>query len=309
MLGYGLLMRAALESDQSASVPRPRAFPDWRTLAQLIRLSNQSGTLLLALPIFWALLLASEGHPPFKLIAVFLAGSFLMRSAGVVINDVADRSFDRQVARTKSRPLASGALTVPEALLAATFLILLAAGLLVFVSRLTLLLSPVAFLLAASYPFSKRVLHLPQAMLGISFGWGVVMSWAAVRDSLDLPCWLLFASTVLWALAYDTIYALQDREDDARIGVKSSTILFGPLTWAAVAVAMGGMLTLLGLTGWVARLGPAFYATLALVGWFAWRQVRQLRGPVSSVQAFTLFKQHIWIGWAILAGIWAGLVW
>jgi len=309
VLGYGLLMRAALESDQPASVPRPRAFPDWRTLAQLIRLSNQSGTLLLALPIFWALLLASEGQPPLKLIAVFLAGSFLMRSAGVVINDVADRSFDRQVARTKSRPLASGALTVPEALVAAMLLVALAAGLLVFVNRLTLLLSPLAFLLAALYPFSKRVLHLPQAMLGISFGWGVVMGWAAVRNSLGLACWLLFASTVLWALAYDTIYALQDREDDARIGVKSSAILFGSLTWAAVAVAMGGMLTLLGLTGWVARLGPAFYATLALVGWFAWRQVRQLRGPVSSVQAFTLFKQHIWIGWAILAGIWAGLVW
>ena len=309
MLGYGLPMRAALESDQPASLPRPHAFPRWRTLAQLIRLSNQSGTLLLALPTLWALVLASQGRPPLDLVAVFLAGSFLMRSAGVIMNDVADRSFDRQVTRTKSRPLASGALTVPEALLAATFLVVLAAGLLVFVNRLTMLLSPIAFLLATLYPFSKRVLHLPQALLGISFGWGVVMSWAAVRDSLDLSCWLLFASTALWALAYDTIYALQDREDDARIGVKSSAILFGSLTWAAVAAAMGGMLILLGLAGWATRLGPAFYATLALVGWFAWRQVRQLRGPVPPVRAFALFKQHVWIGWAILAGIWAGLLW
>ncbi len=281
----------------------------WMALAHLIRLPNQSGTLLLALPICWALVLASHGRPPLDLVLIFLAGSFLMRSAGVVMNDLADRSFDRQVTRTSMRPLASGALTVPEALAVAAVLVILAAGLLVFVNRLTLLLSPVALLLAGLYPFSKRVLQLPQAVLGIAFGWGVVMAWAAVRGSLDLPCWLLYASTVLWALAYDTLYALQDREDDARIGIKSSAILFGSMTWAAVAMTMGVMLILLGVAGWTVGLGPVFYAALAAVGGFVWRQARQLRQPVSPALAFTLFKQHVWVGGAILAGIWAGSFW
>lgn len=301
-------MLAAPECEQSAHAQDLRTSSKWRTLAHLIRLPNQSGTLLLALPIFWALILASRGRPPLDLVLVFLAGSFLMRSAGVVMNDLADRSFDRQVARTRERPLASGALTIREALIATAILIAIAASLLTFVNRLTLLLSPMAFLLAALYPFSKRVVQLPQAVLGISFGWGVVMAWASVRDSLDLPCWLLYASTVLWALAYDTIYALQDRDDDARIGVKSSAVLFGTMTWAAVALAMGGMLILLGIIGWMTGLGPAFYVVLAAVGWFVWWQVRQLRSSVSPVQAFTLFKQHVWVGWAILAGILAGLL-
>ncbi len=301
-------MPAAPECEQPACAVGQRASPSWRTLAHLIRLSNQSGTLLLALPIFWALVLASQGRPPLDLVAVFLAGSFLMRSAGVVMNDLADRSFDRQVARTKTRPLASGALTVREALVTAAILLTLAASLLVFVNRLTILLSPVAFLLAALYPFSKRIVQLPQAVLGISFGWGVVMAWAAVRGHLALPCWLLYASTVLWALAYDTIYALQDREDDARVGVKSSAIFFGSRTWLAVGVSSASMLTLLGIAGWLVGLGPAFYATLGAVGLFLIRQVVHLRGAVSPGLAFAMFKQHAWVGWAILGGMWAGFL-
>jgi len=264
--------------------------------------------MLLMLPTLWALVLASRGKPPVSLLAIFVAGSFLMRSAGVVINDLADRSLDRQVDRTRMRPLASGALTAPEALAIATILALMAASLLVFLNRLTILLSPVALLFATLYPFSKRVIQLPQAVLGIAFGWGVVMAWAAVRNSLDNQVWLLYASTVFWAVAYDTIYALQDRTDDARIGVKSSAILFGARAWIGVGASVCGMLLLLAVTGWLVGIGPAFYVMLVAVAGFLTNQVWKLRGPVSPGMAFALFKQHVWVGWAILAGIWAGFL-
>jgi 4-hydroxybenzoate polyprenyltransferase len=250
--------------------------------------------------------LASEGHPSLTLLAVFVVGSFLMRSAGVVFNDLADRSFDRQVARTKTRPLASGALSMQASLVTAFLLLSASAGLLYFLNRLTILLSPMAFLLAALYPFSKRFVHIPQAVLGI--GWGAVMAWAAVRNHLDFPVWFLYAGTICWALGYDTIYALQDRADDARIGVKSSAIYFGPQTWLAVACFFAGTLAMIGATGWLTGLGPAFYVMLTGAAWTMSRQVRLLRGSVSQPIAFALFKQHVWIGMAILVGIWAGVL-
>ena len=281
---------------------------NWSTLAHLIRLSNQSGTVLLMQPTLWALVLASRGRPTWSLLAIFAIGSFLMRSAGVVMNDLADRSFDRQVERTRTRPLASGDLGVPAALATAMVLVSAATGLVLFLNQLTILLSPVALLLAAVYPFSKRIIHLPQAVLGVAFGWGAVMAWAAVRNSLEVPVWFLYAGTVLWAVAYDTIYALQDREDDARIGVKSSAILFGSRTWIAVGVSLGGMLIMLGLAGWLIGLGPMFYGMLAVVSGFLSQQVWKLRGSVSPALAFSMFKQHIWVGGVILAGIWAGFL-
>ncbi|MBM4123853.1 MAG: 4-hydroxybenzoate octaprenyltransferase [Nitrospira sp.] len=281
---------------------------DWPTLARLVRLSSQAGTWLLALPTLWGLTLAAGGRPPFSLLVIFLLGSFLMRSAGVVMNDLADRSFDRQVARTQTRPLASGALSPSQALAVVMALVSLAALLLLFLNRLALFLSPVALLLAALYPFSKRLFHIPQAVLGMAFGWGVIMAWAAVRNELAAPAWLLYGSTICWALAYDTIYALQDRDDDRKIGVKSSAIFFGSLTWLAVALAMGGMLILLGGAGRLLGLGPAFYAALVGVGVLSVCQVTQLRGAVSPARALALFKQHVWVGAAILAGIWAGFL-
>jgi 4-hydroxybenzoate polyprenyltransferase len=282
--------------------------PVWSSLASLIRLSNQSGTWLLMLPTFWALVLASGGHPPVGMLLIFAAGSFLMRSAGVVLNDLADRGLDRQVTRTRTRPLASGALGVPAALASAGGLIALAAGLLLFLNTLTLQLSPVALALAVLYPFSKRIIRLPQAVLGLAFGWGAVMAWAAVHNGLEGPAWLLYGSTICWAIAYDTIYALQDREDDARIGVKSAAILFGVHTWLAVGIALGGMLLLLGLAGWLMGIGVGFYGILAAVGGFFSQQVCTLRSPVSPALAFAMFRQHVWAGTAILAGIWLGFL-
>lgn len=215
---------------------------------------------------------------PLQLLAIFAAGSFVMRSAGVVLNDLADRSFDRHVARTQVRPLASGELSVPHALLVLGFFLALAGLLVLLLDPLTILLSPIAIFLAFLYPFAKRIIHIPQAMLGIAFGWGTIMAWTSSRGAIDAPAWCLFAATVCWAIGYDTIYALQDLEDDRRIGVKSSALLFGSSTWIAVGTALCGMLLLLGLAGWLAQIGWAYYAVLAPVGVWCARQAGQIRG-------------------------------
>ena len=281
---------------------------NWSAISQLIRLPNQSGTLLLMLPTFWALVAASDGRPPIVLVAIFAVGAFLMRSAGVVLNDLADRSIDRQVERTKTRPVASGTIGVPLALAIALTLVSLAACLLVFLNSLTVLLSPIALLLAALYPFSKRIFHVPQATLGIAFGWGVVMAWASVRNALDQPVWWLFAATVFWAIAYDSIYAVQDREDDARLGVKSSAVLFGPMTWLAVAVSSFAMMACLVISGYMVGVNPAFYGMLAGVAVFLGVQTARLRMAVSPLRALAMFKQHVWVGAAVLAGFWVGFL-
>ena len=280
----------------------------WSALARLIRLPNQTGTYLLLLPTLWAIALASHGLPPFRLLIIFIAGSFLMRSAGVILNDLADQSFDRQVARTKTRPLASGELSRRHAFGLLGLLFLLAASLLVLLPPLVVWLSPIAVFLAALYPFCKRWIHMPQAMLGIAFGWGSVMAWAAVRNQLDLPVWCLFGATVAWAIAYDTIYAIQDQEDDRRVGVKSSALYFGPSLHRGVGIALGIMLTLLVTAGWLTQIRWPFYATLLGVGLFFGSQVGRLRQPVTPPHAFAMFRAHIWAGLAILIGLIAGLV-
>ncbi|NJN70523.1 MAG: 4-hydroxybenzoate octaprenyltransferase [Nitrospira sp.] len=200
----------------------------WSALARLIRLHNQTGTYLLLLPTLWALILAARGIPPPHLLAIFLVGSFLMRSAGVIMNDLADQRFDRQVTRTKTRPLASGELSRRHAVILLSALLVLAACLLLLLPPIVSGLAPIAVLLATLYPYSKRWIHIPQAMLGIAFGWGTVMAWAAVQGKLDAPAWCLFGATAAWAVAYDTIYAVQDQEDDRHIGVKSAALYFGP---------------------------------------------------------------------------------
>lgn len=292
----------------SASSPFGRPGVSWAALCRLIRLQNQTGTYLLLLPTLWALVLATRGLPSPHLLAIFIAGSFLMRSAGVIMNDLADRSFDQQVTRTKARPLASGELSRGHALLLLGLLLLMAGSLVLLLNPLVLWLAPIAVFLAAIYPFSKRWIHIPQAILGLAFGWGTVMAWAAVRGHLDPPVWLLFGSTVAWAIAYDTIYAIQDREDDRRIGVKSAALFFGSSIWLAVGTAFSAMLVLLGTAGWMVEVGWAYYGTLLGVGLFFAVQIRQLRGPVDPPQAFGMFRAHVWAGVAVLVGLVAGFL-
>lgn len=278
----------------------------WSALADLIRLRNQTGSFLLLFPTLWALALAGDGHPPLPFVAIFTAGVFVMRSAGVTINDWWDRDLDRRVQRTRERPLASGRMQPYAALGVFGVLIAAAAGLVSLLNPLTITLAPVALLMVVLYPLAKRVMPLPQAILGVAFGWGAVMAWSAVRNEIGWPALGFFAATVCWAVGYDTIYALQDIEDDRRVGVRSSAIFFGEQCWIAVSGALVAMTAILALVGVATRLAPPFYLSLVLaMGLFA-AQARQIKRGVSPAQAFALFKQHVGIGALILAGIWSG---
>lgn len=280
----------------------------WSALARLIRLQNQTGTYLLLLPTLWALILAARGLPPPHLFAIFLGGSFLMRSAGVIMNDLADQRFDRQVTRTKTRPLASGELSRRQAMILLSVLLSVAACLLLLLPPIVIWLAPIAVVLAALYPYSKRWIHLPQAMLGIAFGWGTVMAWAAVQGQLDAPVWCLFGATAAWAVAYDTIYAIQDQEDDRRIGVKSAALYFGSFIHLGVGLAFGIMVAFLTAAGWLARLGWPYYAALLGVLVFFLFQIRELQGPITPVHASDMFRAHIWVGVTILIGLLGGVL-
>lgn len=280
----------------------------WANVSRLIRLPSQTGTWLLMLPTLWALVLSSQGIPPWQLLVIFILGSFVMRSAGVILNDLADRSFDRQVARTRQRPLASGDMAPAHALIVLAVLLTLAGLLVLQLNTLTIMLSPAAIALAALYPFAKRVIHLPQAVLGIAFGWGTIMAWTASRGVIENTAWLTFAATICWAIAYDTIYALQDMDDDRRIGVKSSALYFGSAAWLAVCSTGAMMLLLLGIGSGMMGIGAITYGVLAAVGVFLAKQVNELRNPISPERAFELFQQHVWIGMAILVGLILGFL-
>lgn len=284
----------------------PSPMPSSTAFANLIRLCNQTGTLLLLFPTLWSLFLAAQGRPPLTLLSIFVIGAFLMRSAGVIMNDLADQSFDRQVQRTRHRPLASGQVSSRQALGLLVVLLGLAGGLLWFLNPLAVFLSPVALLLAGAYPFCKRFIQLPQLILGVAFGWGGVMAWAAIRNDLEFSTWALFTATVCWAVVYDTIYAIQDKEDDLRIGVKSSAIFFGSFTWLGVGIAGLFMLGSLSLLGVRHYLGFEFFLALTGVALILAYQVLLLRSEISAEQAFSLFQQHSWIGILVLVGIFLG---
>ncbi len=229
-----------------------------------------------------------------------------MRSAGVIMNDLADRSYDGRVERTRHRPLVSGQLRPKHAMGFLLILLFSATGLLWFLNPLTWALSPIALFLAGLYPFCKRFLHIPQLILGVAFGWGGVMAWAAVRNELEPGTWLLFAATICWAIVYDTIYAVQDREDDKKIGVKSSAILFGSYTWLGVGFATCSMLFFLSVAGKISNLGAEYSVGLILIALLMAYQIVLLRSEITSQRAFMLFKQHCWIGAIVLVGIFLG---
>jgi 4-hydroxybenzoate polyprenyltransferase len=233
-------------------------------VSDLIRLTKQYGTALLLLPALWALFIASNGAPTLEHLVIFTLGAFVMRSAGCVINDIADRNFDKRVERTRSRPLADGRLTVAEAFTVFAVLSTVAFFLVLLLNPLTIFLAFLGIALAAAYPFVKRVSFFPQAFLGIAFGWGAIMAWAAVRESLELTCILIFIANIFFSTAYDTIYALMDIEDDLRVGVKSTAIYFGKYVYSATALLYAGVFLTLVAVGWVAGLGPVYYAGILI---------------------------------------------
>ena len=233
-------------------------------ISGLIRLSKQQGTLLLLWPTMWSLFIASNGRPSLRHLVIFGLGTFLMRSAGCAINDLADREFDPRVERTRTRPLASGALKPSEALAVFVVLSVLAFALVLQLNRLTIVLSLAGFALAAAYPFVKRVSHFPQVVLGMAFGWGSVMAWSGARDEVSIAALLIFAGNIFWSTAYDTIYALMDKEDDMKIGVKSTAIFFGKNVFSALVVLYFLTCVALGAAGIIAGLGLVYLAGLVV---------------------------------------------
>ena len=248
-----------------------------------MRLHRPIGIFLLLWPVLWALWIASAGKPALPVLLVFVAGVVLMRSAGCVINDYADREFDPKVERTRDRPLAAGRVSPREALVLFAVLALSAFALVLTMNRLTILLSFIGAGLAISYPFMKRWTHLPQFYLGAAFGWGVPMAYAAQTGGVPTDAWILFAATLCWAVAYDTIYAMMDRDDDLRIGVKSTAILFGRADRAMVGLFQLLTLMLLAWVGMRAGLGRIYFVGLLLAVVLAGRQQWLIRARSRAV--------------------------
>jgi 4-hydroxybenzoate polyprenyltransferase len=269
---------------------------------QLMRLDKPIGILLLLWPTLWALWLAAKGIPSVKNLIIFSLGVVVMRSAGCVINDFADRKIDGRVARTQGRPLATGVISSREALILFVTLCLMAFGLVLMTDPLTIKLSIGGLLLAFSYPFMKRHTHLPQVVLGAAFAWGIPMAYAAQSGSLDKNMWLIYLAVVLWTVVYDTFYAMVDRDDDLKIGVKSTAILFGDQDRVITGVLQVMVLYSLVLVGKAYALGWIFYLSLALVAALFGYQQWLIRYRERQA-CFKAFLNNNWVGAAIFAGI------
>ena len=271
---------------------------------RLLRLDKPIGTLLLLWPTLWALWLAARGAPRVELAAVFCVGTVLMRSAGCAVNDFFDAAFDRQVERTRDRPLAAGEIRPAEAMVLAALLAAAAFSLVFLLNLLALYLSFAALAIAVTYPLAKRFFALPQLYLGVAFGFGIPMAYAAVRNWLPPECWVLLAANVCYAFAYDTEYAMVDREDDRKLGLRTSALTLGRYDVAGVMLAYGGMLALLAAVGVMARLDWPYYAGLALAAGFMGYHFLLIRDR-SREGCFRAFRHNNWVGGAVFGGIFA----
>jgi 4-hydroxybenzoate polyprenyltransferase len=275
---------------------------------RLMRLDKPIGTLLLLWPTLWALWIAADGSPPFSVLAIFVLGTLLMRSAGCAINDWADRDFDGQVERTKKRPLAAGEIEPWEALVVSAVIALLALMLILPLNALTKWLSIPAVFIAASYPFAKRFFRLPQAYLGIAFSFGIPMAYAAITDRVPPLAWVLFLGNFFWIIAYDTEYALADYPDDIRIGIRTSAITFGRHAVRAVMFFYAlALLVLAGIGFWL-HLGVLFFAGLLAAAVLAGYHYTLIRDRDRDL-CFRAFLHNTWFGFAVFAGIAADYAW
>ncbi|MBK6637092.1 MAG: 4-hydroxybenzoate octaprenyltransferase [Rhodocyclaceae bacterium] len=285
-------------------------WPELRTrlddYEKLMRLDKPIGILLLLWPTLWGLWFAARGMPHPMLLWIFVLGTVLMRSAGCVINDYADRDFDPLVERTKDRPLAARRVSTREALLLSFVLVLSAGALILPLSQKVWWLALAAVFLAGSYPFTKRFFALPQAYLGIAFGFGIPMAFAAVLDTIPPGAWVLLLANVFWAVAYDTEYAMVDRDDDLKIGIRTAAITFGRYDVAAIMVCYGAALGILVWAGWQARLGWGWYGGLALAGGFAGYHYTLIRTRTRE-GCFKAFRHNNWLGAAVFAGLFVDL--
>jgi len=269
---------------------------------RLMRIDKPIGTLLLLWPTLWALWIAAGGFPPLNVLVIFVLGTFLMRSAGCVINDYADRDFDGHVERTRNRPLAVRAVSPAEALALAAFLAFVSFLLVLQLNTLTIALSVPALFLAATYPFTKRFFSIPQAYLGMAFGFGIPMGFAAVLGEVPAVAWVMLLANVFWSVAYDTEYAMVDRPDDLKIGIKTAAITFGRYDVLAVMLCYAATFGLLAVVGAMAGLGIAWYlgllAACVLAGYHYTLIRERERAP-----CFKAFRHNNWVGGVIFAGL------
>ena len=269
---------------------------------RLMRVDKPIGSLLLLWPTLWALWLSGMQVPPVKVLIVFVLGVFFMRAAGCVVNDFADRKIDGHVKRTRNRPLPSGAISSREAKMLFAGLVLISFLLVLTMNSLTIWLSFGGLLLASAYPFMKRYTHWPQVVLGAAFGWAIPMGWAAVSESVPLVCWLLFLANICWTVAYDTQYAMVDRDDDLKIGVKSTAILFGRHDKLIIGLLQLATLCLLLVVGWMCGLSSAFYWGVLLAGvFFVWQQ--KLIADRQREACFQAFLNNNYAGLVVFIGI------
>jgi len=268
----------------------------------LIRLNRPIGIFLLLWPTLWGLWIASEGFPNTKILVVFLFGVFLMRSAGCILNDIIDKDFDKFVARTQNRPLASDKLSSIEAFIVAISLIFIAFLLVLTTNTLTVQLSFVAIILAGTYPFLKRYTYLPQFFLGLTFGWSIPMAFAATTNSIPKIAWLLLIANILWAVVYDTIYAMIDREDDLKIGIKSTAILFDDADIFIIGLIQSLVLIALIVIGQQASLNTIYYFSLIIGGCLFLYQLYLIRNR-DQKKCMQAFLNNNWFGLVVFIGL------
>jgi 4-hydroxybenzoate polyprenyltransferase len=274
----------------------------WNAYWRLMRFDKPIGILLLLWPTWWALLLAGDGLPTLRNVLIFSCGVILMRAAGCVMNDIADRDFDPHVERTRRRPLASGELNLKQALGLFFLLMLLAFGLVLLTNALTIRLALVGAVLAASYPFFKRFTHLPQVVLGIAFGWGIPMAFAAENAAVPLLAWCLLAVNTVWSVIYDTLYAMVDRDDDLAVGVKSTAILFGRFDILITGILMLLMCVMLTVIGWWLDLNWPWFAAVLISAVLFGQQLVHVRQRDRDA-CFKAFLNNNWVGAAIFIGL------
>jgi 4-hydroxybenzoate polyprenyltransferase len=296
-------MRNATDIDQESGATNPSPLRRrLREYARLMRLDRPIGIWLLLWPVLWALWISSNGHPDERLFVIFVLGTFVMRSAGCVMNDFADREFDPHVRRTADRPLAKQSVSPAEALGLFAVLALVALALVIPLNRPTQVLALIGGILAVTYPFLKRFFSLPQAYLGAAFGWSVPMAFAAQTGAVPPVAWVLFVSVVLWTTAYDTMYAMVDREDDLVIGVRSSAILFGRADRVLIAALQLAALGGLALVGWMSELGHWYWVGLAVAAALAAHQQVLIRNR-QPAECFRAFLNNNLLGLAVFAGL------
>ncbi len=274
----------------------------WQAYSRLMRTDRPIGSLLLLWPTYWALWIAARGVPDWHILIIFTIGVFSMRAAGCVINDFADRKFDGSVERTKNRPLPRGDVTVKEAKILFAVLVLVSFGLVLTLNTMTIWLSVAGLALAWVYPFVKRVSHLPQVVLGAAFGWSIPMAFAAVSESLPAACWHLLEVNIVWSVVYDTQYAMVDRNDDLKIGVKSTAILFGRFDKIIIGILQLVMILMLLWIGLMVNLSGIFYWSLLLAGaLFVYQQ--RLMADRERDPCFQAFMNNNYVGFILFLGM------